>query len=104
LELLYLTLAPSNKREYTYFGINGWLGVVGGPLEYLENTIKAIKEQASQADKNPDNFPVILLTYPNVSEDQSSSDKDKNRFPLYGGIDEGGSDIQRIKGMGVDHI
>ena len=73
-------------------------------MEYLENTIKAIKEQASQANKNSDNFPVILLTYPNVSEDQSSSDKDKNRFPLYGGIDEVGSDIQRIKGMGVDHV
>ena len=86
------------------YDINGWLGVVGGPLEYLENTIKAIKEQASKADKNPDNFHVIILTYPNVSEGQSSSDKDKNRFPLYGGIDEVGSDIQRIKGMGVDHI
>ena len=35
---------------------------------------------------------------------KSSSDKDKNRFPLYGGIDEVGSDIQRIKGMGVDHV
>jgi probable F420-dependent oxidoreductase len=96
--------SPNTFSRIVKYDINGWLGVVGGPLEYLENTIKAIKEQASQANKNPDNFPVILLTYPNVSEDQSSSDKDKNRFPLYGGIDEVGSDIQRIKGMGVDHI
>jgi hypothetical protein len=29
---------------------------------------------------------------------------DKNRFPLSGTIDEIGSDIQRVKGMGVDHI
>jgi hypothetical protein len=29
---------------------------------------------------------------------------DKNRFPLSGTIDEIGSDIQKVKGMGVDHI
>jgi hypothetical protein len=29
---------------------------------------------------------------------------DKNRFPLSGTIDEIGSDIQRVRGMGVDHI
>lgn len=32
-----------------------------------------------------------------------SSQKDKNRFPLTGVIDEVGSDIQRVKGIAVDH-
>jgi phosphoribosylformimino-5-aminoimidazole carboxamide ribonucleotide (ProFAR) isomerase len=45
-----------------------------------------------------------MLTYLNVKEDKSSSSDDKNRFPLSGGIDQIGSDIQRIKAMGVDHI
>jgi hypothetical protein len=45
-----------------------------------------------------------MLTYPNVVEDKSSSSDDKNRFPLSGSIDQIGSDIQRIKAMGVDHI
>jgi hypothetical protein len=72
-------------------------------LEYTESSIKAIKEQASQANKKPDNFRIIMMTYPNVKEAVSSKN-DKNRFPLSGTIDEIGSDIQRVKGMGVDHI
>lgn len=72
-------------------------------MEFLEKSMKSIKEQASKVGKNPDNFRTIILTYPNVIEDQSSK-KHENRFPLSGSIDEIGSDIQRIKGMGVDHI
>ncbi len=46
---------------------------------------------------------MFWLTYPNVREGQSSKD-DKNRFPLSGTIDEIGSELQRVKGMGVYHI
>ena len=95
--------SPNTFSRIVKYDLNGWLGVVGGPLEYTENFIKAIKEQASQAKKNPDNFRIIMMTYPNVKEGVSSKN-DKNRFPLSGTIDEIGSDIQRIKGMGVDHI
>ena len=95
--------SPNTFSRIVKYDLNGWLGVVGGPLEYTENFIKAIKEQASQAKKNPDNFRIIMMTYPNVKEGISSKN-DKNRFPLSGTIDEIGSDIQRVKGMGVDHI
>jgi hypothetical protein len=44
-----------------------------------------------------------MMTYPNVKEGISSKN-DKNRFPLSGTIDEIGNDIQRVRGMGVDHI
>jgi probable F420-dependent oxidoreductase len=84
--------------------LNGWLGVVGGPLESIENCINTTKENATKSSKNPDNFRTIMLTYPNVKDDKSSSSNDKNRFPLSGSIDQIGSDIQRIKTMGVDHI
>lgn len=97
--------SPNMFSRIVKYDINGWLGVVGGPLEYIENSVKTIKEQANKANKDPDNFHIIMLTYPNVAESQSSSNnKDKNRFPLSGGVDEIGSDIQRIKDMGVDHI
>ncbi|HEY6886009.1 MAG TPA: TIGR03619 family F420-dependent LLM class oxidoreductase [Nitrososphaeraceae archaeon] len=97
--------SPNMFSRIAKYDINGWLGAVGGPLEYIENSIKTIKEQANKANKDPDNFHIIMLTYPNVAESQSSSNnKDKNRFPLSGGVDEIGSDIQRIKDMGVDHI
>ncbi|MFL6360988.1 MAG: hypothetical protein ACJ72V_16830, partial [Nitrososphaeraceae archaeon] len=72
--------------------------------ENIENCINTIKENATKSNKNPDNFGTIMLTYPNVKDDKSSSSNDKNRFPLYGSIDQIGSDIQRIKAMGVDHI
>jgi probable F420-dependent oxidoreductase len=96
--------SPNTFSRIVKYDINGWLGVVGGPLEYIENTIKTIKEQANRANKDPDNFRIIMLTYPNIDESRSSSNKDKNRFPLSGGVDEIGSDIQRIKDMGVDQI
>ncbi len=94
---------PNTFSRIVKYDLNGWLGVVGGPLEYIESSIKAIKEQASQANKNPDNFRIIMMIYPNVKEGISSKN-DKNRFPLSGTIDEIGNDIQRVKGMGVDHI
>jgi hypothetical protein len=40
---------------------------------------------------------------PNVIEGQSSKN-DENRFPFSGSIDQIGSDIQRLKEMGVNHI
>ena len=60
----------------------------------------------TKSNNNPNNFWPIMLTHPNVKDDKSSSSSsnDKNRFPLSGSIDQIGSDIQRIKAMGVDHI
>jgi hypothetical protein len=85
------------------YDLSGWLGVVEGPLEYIENSIKSIKGQASQVNKNPDNFQIVVAAYPNVIEDRSSKNAEK-RFPFSGSIDEIGTDIQRIKHMGIDHI
>ncbi|HKR58016.1 MAG TPA: LLM class flavin-dependent oxidoreductase [Candidatus Nitrosopolaris sp.] len=95
--------SPNTFSRIAKYDLDGWLGAVGGPLEYIENSIKAIKDEATKSNKNPDNFQTIILTNPNVKTDQSSK-SNRNRFPLSGTIDEIGSDIQRIKGMGVDHI
>jgi probable F420-dependent oxidoreductase len=81
---------------------NGWLG--GGSLEYLENTIKTIKDIANKANKNPNNFKVILLTYPNIVDSKNQSTNADQRYPLTGTIDQAGNDIQRIKQMGIDHM
>jgi predicted metal-dependent phosphotriesterase family hydrolase len=45
-----------------------------------------------------------MVTFPNVKEAQLPTDDDNNRLPLSGTIDEVGSDIQRLKAMGVEHI
>jgi len=75
-----------------------------GPLEYLENTIKTIKDFANKANKDPNNFNVILLTYPNIVDSKNQSTNSGQRFPLTGTIDQADNDIERIKQMGIDHI
>jgi alkanesulfonate monooxygenase SsuD/methylene tetrahydromethanopterin reductase-like flavin-dependent oxidoreductase (luciferase family) len=96
--------SPNTYSRIVNYDTNGWLGVVGGPLEYLENTIKAIKDIASKANKDPNIFNVILLTYPNIDYSKNRPTNEVQRFPLTGTIDQIGSDIKRIKDMGVEHI
>ena len=85
---------------------NGWIGMIAGTLEEFENTMTTIKDmvnrEANRKDMNI--FKVILLTYPKVVEDSSSSKKEDQRPPMTGTIDEIGSDVKRIKDMGVEHI
>jgi probable F420-dependent oxidoreductase len=85
------------------YDLNGWLGVLAGSLEYLENSINTIKDNAKKANKDPNSFRVILFTYPNIIDSKNQSNK-AQKFPLTGTIDEIGNDIQKIKQMGVDHI
>jgi probable F420-dependent oxidoreductase len=97
--------SPNTYSRIVNYQANGWLGVTAGPLEYLENTIKTIKDMANKTNKDPNNFEVILLTYPNIvdsKEDQTANES--TRFPLTGTIDEIGSDIKRIKQIGINHI
>jgi hypothetical protein len=73
-------------------------------FEYLENTLKTIKDIANKAHKDPNNVKMILLTFPNIVDSKSQPRNESQRFPLTETIDQIGSDIQRIKSMGVDHI
>jgi hypothetical protein len=47
---------------------------------------------------------VVLVAAPCVAGVVAPPLSDENRFPFSGSINEIGSDIQRIKDMGVDHI
>lgn len=99
--------SPNTYSRIVNYDTNGWLGLIGGPLEYLDNIIKTIQNIANKANKDPNRFRVILLTYPNVdinSRNQSGTTSQGQRFPLTGTIDQIGSDIERIRQIGVDHI
>ena len=101
--------SPNTFSRIVNYDTNGWLAVVGGPLEYIDNTIKAIKDIAKKANKDPNNFRVILLAHLNIaldSKSQSTSSKtnEDQRFPFTGTIDQIGNDIKRIKQMDIDHI
>jgi probable F420-dependent oxidoreductase len=84
---------------------DGWLPIAGfGPLEQLEQTINALREGASKANKNPSNIRVVVLSYPNVLDPSQGSSSNQPRSPMSGTIDQIGSDIDRIKAMGAEHI
>ena len=97
--------SPNTYSRIVNYDANGWLGVTAGALdlEYLENTIKTIKDMANKTNKDSNKFEVILLTYPNIIDSKNQSNEGQ-RFPMTGTIDNIGSDIQRIKQMGVGHI
>ena len=95
---------PKTFSRIVKYDANGWLGLIAGPLEYLDNTIKTIKDIANKANKDPNNFNVILLTYPNIVDSKSQSTNEGQRFPLTGTIEQAGKDIQRIKQTGIDNI
>ena len=99
--------SPNTFSRIVNYDTNGWLAVVGGPLEYLDNTIKTIKDIANKANKDPNKVKVILLAHLNVALDpksQSTTTNEDQRFPFTGTIDQIGNDIKRIKQMDIDHI
>jgi probable F420-dependent oxidoreductase len=100
--------SPNTFSRIINYDTNGWLAVVGGPLEYTDNIIKTIKDIASKANKDPNNFKVILLAHLNVALDSksqsTSTTNEGQRFPFTGTIDQIGDDIKRTKQMNIDHI
>jgi probable F420-dependent oxidoreductase len=95
---------------------DGWLAPVGGPLDVLENSIKSLREEANKENRNANEIKILALTFPQISKhtntteskegtrSEKGSSSQSKRSPLSGTIYEIGSDIQRIKGMGVEHI
>ena len=97
--------SPNTFSRIVNYDTNGWLGGIGGPLEYLEDTVKTIKDKAKIANKDPNNLNMILLTYPKIVDSKSEAINEKSqRFPLTGTVDHVGNDIKVINNMGIDHI
>lgn len=85
--------------------LNGWLGIIGGviPFDYIKNTINNLRDRAAKANKNAENFKVILLAYPYLDQ-ASDPDNGADRPTLTGSMEQIGDDIRRIKDLNVDHI
>ena|SRR5215469_17554855 len=49
------------------------------------------KQEMAKANKNPNNFKVILLTSPNIVDSKNQSTKEDQRFPLTGTIEQAGN-------------
>jgi probable F420-dependent oxidoreductase len=85
---------------------DGWLPVAGfGPLEQLEQSINGLREGARKANKDPSKIRIFVLTYPNVLDSSSPApSSEQQRSPMTGTTDQIGTDIDKIKSMGVEHI
>ena len=102
---------PKAFSRIVNYDANGWLASMSGgrSLQDLENSISELKNRATKANRNPNDFRIIVLTYPgrhfNESDSKSSNNSSSTRLSFTGTIDEIGTDIQRIKELGiVDHI
>jgi probable F420-dependent oxidoreductase len=84
---------------------DGWIPIAGFvPLEQQEQAINGLRESARKANKDSSNIRIFVLSYPNVLDSSQSSSSNQPRSPMSGTIDEIGSDIERIKAMGAEHI
>jgi hypothetical protein len=80
---------------------NGWLGVAYGQLEYLDNSIRSLRDEARRTGNDPDNFSIVLLSQPVLSSSGASSGQ---RLAMTGTVEEIGTDLKRIKEIGVDQV
>jgi probable F420-dependent oxidoreductase len=84
---------------------DGWIPIAGFvPLEQQEQAINGLRESARKSNKDPSNIRIFVLSYPNVLDSSSTSSPNQQRSPLTGTIDQIGSDVERIKAMGAEHI
>jgi probable F420-dependent oxidoreductase len=79
---------------------DGWMPIAGfGPLEQIEQAIGGLKETARKQNKDPSKVQVVVLTYPNLTQSEQ-----KERSPMSGTIDQIGTDVERLKKMGAEHV
>ncbi|MEO9321365.1 MAG: TIGR03619 family F420-dependent LLM class oxidoreductase [Nitrososphaera sp.] len=77
---------------------DGWIGVAAMPLPQLEQIISGLRAAAAAAGKKT---RVFLLAYPYVGE---AKVPEETRAPLTGTVQQVGTDIEKIREMGVEHL
>jgi len=79
---------------------NGWIGVVRNNLDQLKITLSLLNQKVLEAEKNPNDFEIILIIYPNVRQFSQK----ESRIPFSGSIEQVGNDIEMLKEMNVGHV
>jgi probable F420-dependent oxidoreductase len=80
---------------------NGWIGVARSSLDQLQTSIDLLKLKVIEADRNPDDFEIIVIVYPNICERSMNK---QQRLAFTGCLEEVGSDIDRLQKMGAGHV
>lgn len=65
---LYLGGSSSNTFSRMVKYANGWIGVVRSDLRQLEVTLDLLKREVVKAHRNINDFEIIIIIYPNVTE------------------------------------
>lgn len=78
---------------------NGWLGIPLPTIDDFANNVRALKETAKKARKDPDaiDLPTLII----IDVDDTNG---KDRRPFHGTIQDVISDIKRIQQIGVTEI
>ena len=80
---------------------DGWIGVVRNDLDQLQTTLDLLRREVVNANRNLDDFEIIVIIYPDVSENVTQENR---RLAFTGTIGEVRNDIDKLKKMGVGHI
>jgi len=78
---------------------DGYLSALAMPIPTFEQLISGFKQTVEKAGKNPEDFDISTLTFPQISEASSGNGE---RFPMTGTIEEVGGDIEKLKEIGVN--
>jgi hypothetical protein len=84
-------------RRIVESDLNGWVGIIGGiaPFGYVQSVIDNFRNEITKANKDTNNFKIILLSYPSLKDSAFISDNNADRPTLTGTIDEIGEDIKK---------
>lgn len=80
---------------------DGWIGVVGAPLEYVERSIKTIRADAEELGRDPGTLEFSILVSPDVFEVPLPEGR---RLPFAGSMEQIGGDIGRLAVMGATRV
>jgi probable F420-dependent oxidoreductase len=96
--------SPNTLKRIVDNDLNGWLGGIGGTASfgYIENSISILRNEINQARKSPSDFKISLIA--SIELDDSKSFDDANRSSLTGSMKQVGSDLLKIKDLGVNEI
>jgi alkanesulfonate monooxygenase SsuD/methylene tetrahydromethanopterin reductase-like flavin-dependent oxidoreductase (luciferase family) len=80
---------------------DGWIGVVGAPLQYVERSIKTIRVDAEKLGRDPGTLEFSILVSPDVFEVPLPEGR---RLLFAGSMEPIGADIGRLAVMGATRV
>jgi len=90
--------SPKTFERMVKYG-DGYIGAFGGSFEYFENSIKMFNDLIKKSTRERKDFDLTILTFPYIL-----TSPENERAPMNGTIEEIGSDLSKLKSLGVDRV